>query len=66
MGVRRVEVKTYHEFYHCDHCGGNMTSTGVALLSSPELYPHRCENNHTITLDSCYPRVITVPVEETS
>lgn len=43
MSELKVEVKPVEVDYGCDQCGkGMMRPTGIALLSNPVKYPHKC------------------------
>jgi hypothetical protein len=43
MKEKRTEVRTYVVRLMCEKCdGGEMLPTGIALMSSPPKYPHKC------------------------
>ena len=43
MKEKRTEVRTYVERLLCETCdGGEMLPTGIALMSLPPQYPHKC------------------------
>lgn len=60
MAEVRAEVKTYSITYHCSVCGiGEMLPTGIALLSSPPQYPHKCTKcGEEKTFRFKYPRTV--------
>lgn len=39
----RIEVKVIKVTLECEKCGGEMKSTGQALMSNPPQYPHECK-----------------------
>ena len=44
MAEKRTEVRTIMVRLMCDKCGeGEMKPTGVALMSHPPQYPHKCD-----------------------
>lgn len=66
MSVRESNVSPVEmvdETYDCDECGSEMkwgeNGVGVELACWPPLYPHRCENGHTVNLPASYPRTVT-------
>lgn len=45
MAEQRSEVRTLMVRLMCDKCTiGEMLPTGIALMSSPPKYPHKCSN----------------------
>ncbi len=43
MSIVEWEVQTIEVHYCCDACGkGEMMPEGVALLTDPAQYPHKC------------------------
>lgn len=42
MREDRRQVHTYVVHLMCEKCPGEMLPTGVALLSHPPQYPHKC------------------------
>lgn len=43
MAEQKTELRVFETRLICDECGeGEMLPTGVALMSSPPQYPHKC------------------------
>lgn len=65
MSEERRLVETFEEDYLCDECHeGQMRPTGMALLTNPPSYPHRCNNDlcqHIQYFECHYPRMIYEP-----
>jgi len=40
--VKRTETRTFVTRLMCEKCDGEMLPIGIALLSSPAKYPHKC------------------------
>lgn len=58
MSETKQEVKTWLVRYNCDKpgCAGEMVPTGVAWMSYPMKYPHRCNQcGATLTFLDSYP-----------
>lgn len=57
MSEQKQEVRTYRVTMSCEQCGtGEMEPTGVALMSFPAKYPHRCSNcDHAQSFNKMYP-----------
>ena len=57
----KKELKTYEVKMLCDECEkGFMISTGMAYMTSPPRYPHRCSDDYCRneeTYDVSYPRI---------
>lgn len=60
MAEKKIKVKVYQVTYICDACGvGEMVPTGVALMSNPPQYPHKCNKcGSENTLRSKYPKTV--------
>lgn len=58
MVLTKKRVETYKIELVCEECGiGTMLPSGMALMSSPPKYPHKCsECGHAITVEGAtYP-----------
>jgi len=57
--IKRVEVITYREHYHCIKCGAEMDFDGTVLTSYPAQYPHTCpECGFKKTLNRMFPDIV--------
>ena len=65
MCERTFEIKQVGVEYVCDSCGvGTMEKTGMALLSNPAQYVHRCNNcGHDASFRTTYPGIRMERVE---
>lgn len=59
MPERKKEVRTFQVTMSCEKCGaGEMQPTGVALMSNPAQYPHRCDQcGHAQSFERTYPYI---------
>lgn len=57
MSEIKTEMKLFSVDMICDECNwGRMRPTGVALMSNPPKYPHKCDRcGHEVTYDVRYP-----------
>lgn len=69
MAIERYEVKTYEVDMKCDICGrGYYRPTGTAVLSSPVIYPHKCNvcGAEMNVQGYAFPRTVTERIEDMS